>query len=320
MRGLAKAREAVRRARDIVLACHINPDGDAIGSMLGLGLGLRQQGKHIVMLSPDGIPRPYRSLPGAGLIRRRPGGRPKRFDLGIAVDCSYPHMLGPALKTVRAAPRVIAFDHHLEREAFGPGDVVDIDAGAVGEVVYRFLRVMKVTITKEIAENLLTSVIVETNSYRLPSVRPETFLISARLSRTGVDFSRLTERVYWAVRKEAAVLMGICLSRGRFLKNGQAAWTIIRLDDLKRIGGTPEDVDRVPDELRSVQGVKVAVFFRETDQGYLRVSLRSKGRINIGALARRFGGGGHYDVAGCFIANNRKSREEFLKRVLELVP
>jgi len=318
MRGLTRAEKVIRASQRIVISCHINPDGDAIGSMLALGLGLRLKGKQVVMVSADPVPKVYRSLPGADLIRRSIQ-RKERFDLAIAVDCSYRHMLGSVDKVFGRTPLIMALDHHLEREAFGPLDVVDPQAAAMAEIIYVLFKKFKVGIDRPIAENLLTSIIVETNSYRLPSVRPLTFRISAALAATGLNYTRLTEHVYWAVRKEAALLMGIALRRSCFLKNGQVVWTLIKRSDFEQTGGREEDIDPMPDELRAIQGVKIAVLFRETSRGRLRVSLRSKGHINVGRVARKYGGGGHFDVAGCFLSSTARARNRFLADVLTLI-
>jgi len=318
MRGLMKAVQTIRAADTVLLGCHMNPDGDAIGSMVALGLGLKQLDKKVSMICADPVPKMYATLPGIDRVVRYVPVK-KRFDLAVAVDCSYRHMLGEAQRAFEQAAAVMAFDHHLERDAFGPIDVIDKDAAAMAEVVYPILKKLRVKITRAIAENLLTSIIVETNSFRLSAVRGRTFRISAELTRTGIDYSRLSERVYWAVKKEAALLMGVCLQRSQFMKGGQLVWAYVRKRDFQKFGGRDEDVDAVPDELRAIQGVKVVVFFRETKDGCLRISLRSKKGINVAALARQYGGGGHYDVAGCLLANTPRDRKQFLNKVAQLI-
>ncbi|MFA5087575.1 MAG: DHH family phosphoesterase [Candidatus Omnitrophota bacterium] len=312
MEGMLKAKESLRKAGNILVACHINPDGDTVGSMLALGLGLEKMGKKIVFFSADGVPKAYRRLPGADRVITRLHQAKGRFDLAVAVDCGYKHMLGGAWAVFKKARNILEIDHHAVRESFGTISLLDTKAAAVGEMIYCLLKVLRVSIDKDIAENILTSVIVETNSFRLPTVRSLSFSMCGELMKTGMDFYRITHMVYWAKKKESVVLSGICLSRCKFLHQETIVWSIIRKKDLDRVGGQDEDVDAVADEMRSIEGIKVAVLFREKSQKVLRVSLRSKDSVNVAAIAEHFAGGGHFDVAGCLIPNNRQAMRELL--------
>lgn len=303
---------AINKAKHIAISGHINPDGDSIGSMLALGLGLQQLGKRVHMISHDGVPTRYRMLPGAGRIIKNLQGP---IDLAIAVDCGSKEMLGKTFLSFRSAADILEIDHHEFRRPFGTLAIVDREAAAVGEIIFEVLKKLRVNITKPIAQNLMTSIIVETNSFRLPNTRPFTLEVCSDLIRRGVNFYKLVNMVFWSKRPSAAILSGICLSRCRFMKGGRLVWSIIGSKDLKAVGGKSEDIDPVPDEMRSIDQVKIAILFRETDGGMLRVSLRSKGRINVAEVAEHYNGGGHFDVAGCNIKNDRDAIQEFLKRV-----
>jgi phosphoesterase RecJ-like protein len=263
------------------------------------------------MVSYDGVPKKYRKLPGASQVKRTVN---KKVDLAITVDCNAREMLGGAFKGLRKADTILEIDHHEIREPFGDIRLLDPQATAVGEQVYVILKHLGVKITKDIAQNILTSLIVETNSFKLPNVKPVTFELCAELVKTGVNFYKLVDMVYWAHTKEAAILSGIFMARSKFLMGGRLAWTIARREDFKKAKGKDEDVDPLPDEMRSISGVDIVVFFREKSAKILRVSLRSKKDINIALLAEMYGGGGHSDVAGCTIANDPKVIEQFLRR------
>lgn len=288
-------------AESIVVAGHINPDADSIGCLLGLGLGLEKLGKNVHMLTQERIPSRYLGLPGAHRLIREVRIKP---DLAIAVDCSNKEILGNAFKIFKRAKDILEIDHHEFRRSFGNLKFIDKDAAAVGELIYLILEGLGVDIDKDIAQNILTSIIVETNSFRLPNVRVETFDICAKLLKLGVNFYKLVDTVFWSQTKQSSILSGICLARCRFMDRGRLAWTIIKREDLRRIKGKKEDVDAVADQIRSIKGVDIVVFFREVDDKTLRVSLRSKDKINIASVAESFGGGGHFDVAGCQISNN----------------
>lgn len=312
MQGLVKAAAAIKKAKHIAISGHINPDGDSIGSMLALGLGLQQLGKRVHMISFDGVPVRYRKLPGAGRIIKN---LQEPVDLAIAVDCGSKEMLGTTFSSFKDAGDILEIDHHEFRRPFGTLSIVDRESAAVGEIIFELLKQLRVDITKPIAQNLMTSIIVETNSFRLPNTRPFTLEVCSALIRKGVNFYKLVNMVFWSKRRSAAILSGICLSRCKFMMGGRLVWSIIGSKDLKAARGKSEDIDPVPDEMRAIDRVKIAVLFREIDGNMLRVSLRSKGRVNVAEVAEHYKGGGHFDVAGCNIKNDPKTIQELLKRV-----
>jgi len=317
MLNFKQAKQIVTNAREIVVASHINPDGDSIGSLLSLGLGLEKLGKRLHFISADGVPKRYSRLPAAYRIK---DSLNKSVDLAIAVDCSNKEILGSAWEIFGRAKTIMEIDHHEFRRPFGKISFIDKKAAAVGELVYKLLGELNVSIDKEIAQNLLTSIIVETDSFRLPAVSAFTFEICYRLMKRGVDFYKLSDMVYWSKTKEAIILSGLALARCKFMQRGRIAWSIVHREDFDLVKGKDEDVDTVADELRSIQGVEIVVLFRQTNKEHIRVSLRSKGRINVAGIAEHYGGGGHFDVAGCSIPNSPASMRELLKiasRLLE---
>ena len=309
MDGLTKARDSIMAAEEIAISGHTNPDGDSIGSLLSLGLALEGLGKRVYMISYDRVPQRYRKLPGAARIIKR---LDRPVDLAISVDCSNKEILGRAYGVFARANKILEIDHHDFRRPFGDVVYVDDKAAAVGEMIYTLLKKLRITLTKEIAYNLMTSIIVETSSFRLPNVRPYTFEVCTDLIRSGVSFYDLVDMIFWSRTKESAMLSGLCLARSRFLKGGRIVWSIITKKDFARIKGRDEDVDAAPDEMRAIKKVDIAILFRENGKNTLRVSLRSKDNINVASIAERYGGGGHFDVAGCTIPNRRKAIKDFL--------
>ncbi|MCM8771033.1 MAG: DHH family phosphoesterase [Candidatus Omnitrophica bacterium] len=310
--NMDKIKKVIKEAKTIVIAGHINPDGDSIGSLLSLGLGLEKIGKKVYMVSPDGVPKRYLHLPGANKIKKEIN---INANLAIAVDCSNKEILGKAFKTFIKAKNILEIDHHEFRRPFGNIKLIDYKAAAVGELIFILLKELNIKISKNIAQNLLISIIVETNSFRLPNVRPETFWVCSELIKTGVDFHKLVETIFWSKSKTAVILTGICLARCRFLRNDKIVWSIIRKSDFSKVGGVDEDVDAVADEMRSITNVRAVVLFREKSDSELRVSLRSKGGMNIALVAEKYNGGGHFDVAGCSLPNNSRAIKRLLKDV-----
>lgn len=297
---MKKARDAIWKAKNVVISGHLHPDGDSLGSLFSLGLALKNINKNVKMISSDRIPYVYHSLPGASAIVKKTNLIP---DIAISVDCNSKEFLGSAFDIFKRAKHIIEIDHHKRRRPFGDISLLDSKAASAGEIVYIFLKYLNLKITKDIAQNILTSIIVETNSFRLPDIRPKTFNVCADLMKTGVDFHRLSETVYWSRTKNAALLSAECVSRTKFLKRGKLAWSLVRRKDFDKFKARDEDVETVPNDILAINNVEVVAFFREKSKKEIRVSLRSKGRFNISDVARKYGGGGHFDAAGCFIPN-----------------
>ena len=302
VRNLDIVRQLVLSAEKIIISGHSNPDGDSIGALLSLGMGLESLGKEVFMVCHDQIPKKYKNLPGISQIVKSSN---QNFDLAIAVDCGSKEMIGPTYQVFKKANRILEIDHHRSRIPFGDVSFVDPDASSAGELVYELLIDLDIPITTDIAQNILTSILVETNSFRLPGIRPRTFELCAELLRTGVNFHKLAESVYWVTSKETAILSGICLSRCKFAFDGQIAWSIINRKDFKKIGAIDADADPITETIRSIQGVKIAILIRENSHNQMRISIRSKDGINVSAIAEKFGGGGHLSAAGCTIAKNK---------------
>lgn len=314
--NILRAKESILEAKEVLIACHLNPDGDSMGSLLGLGLGVARLGKKVYMVSPDGVPKIYKTLPGADSVVNKID---KEIELAVAVDCGNKERLGKAYDVFEKAGKKIAIDHHEFGTPFGDINIVDPHASSSGELVYRLLRALPLHITQDIAQDLLTAIIVETNSFRLPNVSPSTFEVCAHLAKTGVDFHKLSELVYWSKRRQAAVLSSLCVSRVKFLNGGKIAWSIAKKSDFKKTHAVTEDVDSVAADMLSIEGVQAAVFFREEKNRKLRASVRSKGNVNIAQVAKNHGGGGHFDAAGCYITNAERSIDKFLKEIEKVV-
>lgn len=306
----------MRSAKKILIASHVHPDGDTIGSLLALGLGLLSIGKRVVMVSPDGLPPRFEFLPGSELVLDNFVGK---ADMAIAVDCGSEKQIGRLRHVFRKTPKTIQIDHHDFGEAFGQELVVDTEAAAVGEIIYDVLLFLKAKITPAIATCLLTSIIVDTGSFRFSNVRSRTFSICADLLDKGVDLKYLIEEAYWKKTVVTVRLEAAAISKMKFELNGKLVWTVVKQKDFKKAGGLLADVDGVADDLRSIEGVKVACVIRETDHGTYRVSLRSEPGYNVAKVAKRFGGGGHHYAAGCLIKGAKIHRDHLLKSLYEIL-
>ena len=309
----------IKKAKRIALCIHMFPDGDAIGSMVALALCLKKLKKQVWLFSPSPLPRRYSFLSEFDRIKlRAPEG--VDFDLAIAVDCASKSQLGDFYpKVFKKSAVTIEIDHHTFRKRFARVSLLEKEASAVGEMIYHLAGLLNVEIDKDMAIAILVSIIVETGSFRLPSVRPETFRICADMIARGIDYYKIVEKSYWSRTKAEALLLGLCFSRIKFYKKGKLAYSYVTFNDMRRLGALQEDIDPIADQIRMLKSVKVVLLLREISAHRWRVSLRSKGTINVGLVAEEFGGGGHPDIAGCFIEKTVKEKNRLLKRLEQLL-
>ena len=314
--NLKASAQLIRKSKNIILACHRNPDGDAIGSMLGLGFALTKMKKNITMLCADDIPARYISLPGAGWVKQH---YHKYADLAISIDCGSMTQLSRIEQVFNRSKKIIEIDHHTYRTRFGDIQLVDENACSVAEIIFLLLKELGLKIDKKITECLLTSLVVESLSFSRQDVQKSTFDICSQLMQNGVDFRKISERYYWRRRFSSVRLSGICLTRVKMDAHDQLVWSIIYQKDFDAFNGKQEDVDAVADEMMAIEGVKIALLFREIEDHFLRVSLRSRDNIDIGYLASIYGGGGHHNIAGCRIRNDKKTIEKFIAQACHLI-
>ena len=303
--NILKAVSVIRGAKKILIVSHVNPDGDTIGCLLALGLALLQMGKKVILLSQDGVPTRFQFLPGSELILSETS---ETADVSIAVDCGSARQLGTSQKAFFRSKTTVQVDHHDFGETFGKIQVLENEASAVGEIVYDMIRALKVDVTPAIATCLLTSIIIDTGSFRFSNIRAKTFKICGNLIDCGVDLQHLIEESYWTKSASTLKLSSHALLNAQYSANGSVTWTVVYQKDFKRFGAKLSDADAVADDLRSVEGVKVAAVFRQTEKGNFRISLRSKHGINVALVAKEFGGGGHHNSAGCGIKPSEKNK------------
>jgi phosphoesterase RecJ-like protein len=313
---VGQAAKTLKAAKKVMVVAHVHPDGDTLGCLLALGLALIHLGKRVFFLCADAVPTRLQFLPGSELVTSQCR---EKADVAVAVDCGSPRQLGALAEPFFKTKNNIQIDHHDFGEAFGKIQVLEPEASAVGEIVYELIRALDVEITPAIATCLLTSIIVDTGAFRFSNVRARTFEICAHLAQKGVDVQHLIEESYWVKNRPMAFLSSHAVLNAHFSKEGSVAWATVSQADIRRYGAGLSDADSVADDLRYIEGVKVAALFRETDKGHYRVSLRSKKGINVALVAKRFDGGGHHSSAGCCIGRAPAEKKRLLAALEELV-
>ncbi|MEW6715272.1 MAG: bifunctional oligoribonuclease/PAP phosphatase NrnA [Nitrospirota bacterium] len=318
MKISSKLPSIIRQNKSFLIVCHINPEGDAIGSILALALGLKRLGKKdICILSRDGVPETLKFLPSSKLIKQTP---PKKvFDVLCIVDCNTLERTG--FKELKAKQTVI-IDHHIlpddadKSELYGKlsASIIDPEAAAAGILIYKLLTALKIPIDKNIAVNLYTAILVDTGGFHYSNVSPESLSIASHLVEAGARPWDITKELYESVPYRRLELLGLSLST--IGNDGVAAWMSTTADMFKKTGTTAEDTEDFVEYPRKIKGIKAAVFFREDKSGFIKISLRSKGRVNVERVAKSFGGGGHVAAAGCRI---KGTLQEVQKNVFKAI-
>ncbi len=298
------------RCKSFLLSVHRSPDGDALGSQLALMLALKKLNKAVTAHNLDPVPEIYRFLPHAGTIKT---GRPVtgRYDAYVVLD-SEPPRTGLFEKTY-PADTLINIDHHVTNPSEWRHTWLDPAASATGEMVYRLIQRLGVPIDRDIALCLFTSIFTDTGSFRYTNTTPESMRISAALLDAGADPWLVTENVYESYAYQRVKLLGIVLSGMERSADGKIAWIVVTEELYQQTGATSEDTDNFVNFARSVKGVEVAVLFRQTAAAEYKISLRSKGRVDLSVLAQSLGGGGHKNAAGSTLNG---TLEDVKKRVL----
>ncbi len=294
---MAEAAEAIRAASDIVLASHINPDGDTLGSMIALGLGLQSLGKQVTLLSADGVPATLGFLPGAKLVQNRTTRRD--FDLAIGLDAGDLSRVGVSVEALQSAPTLIDIDHHVTAGQFGQIRLLDSTAAATAEIIYDVLLALGVALDLPIAVNLLTALLTDTGSFRFRNVTPRTMALGGEMIRLGASPDPIAECVFENKPFAGQKLLGRALESLQKSPDGRIVWAHVTQGDFAEFGATDEMTEGVVGAVRAVQGNDVALFLREMSSGKLRVSLRSRDPIDVSKIAAEFGGGGHRLASGC---------------------
>lgn len=299
-----------REKERFLIACHENPEGDAIGSELALALALRKMGKSATVLNSDPVPGNLRFLPGSDTVVFRADGA--SFDAAVVVDCGSPERTGRVGEDLLKCPILINIDHHSTNDFRGDYCLVDPGAAATGVLVHRILAAMEAEIDREVATNIYVAVLTDTGSFRYSNADPEAFFVAGEMVRLGVNPRDVAERVYEDQSADRVGLLGRVLGSLELTAEGRIASIVTRKKDLRDFSATKDHLEGFINYPRSIVGVEVAVSFREEDDGEYRVSLRSRGRVDVSAVASSLGGGGHPNAAGCTV---RGSLDEAKRRV-----
>src|SRR5215472_5680854 len=285
----------IGRRQKFILTSHARPDGDAVGSTLACCQILRSMGKQAHVILSDGVPGIYRPLPYADTVLHEVAHAPQA-EAAIILECD-----GVARTRLSGLERhyLINIDHHATARPFADVNWIDPNACATAEMIFLLAREARVKISAEVATCLYTAVLTDTGSFCFTGTTERTFALAQELVRSGADPVRIAQSVYFSTQLAKMRLLGAALST--LHREGSLAWMYVSHTAMEQCNATEEDCEGLVNYALAIEGIEVALFFRELPDHRYRISLRSKGSVNVAAVAAAFGGGGHECASGCSI-------------------
>jgi phosphoesterase RecJ-like protein len=297
---LDQAAEALDRAEKVALVCHVNPDADAMGSMLGLAIFLAARGKDVAASFPNGLadaPRWVEALPGREHLVS-PGKMPKAPQVTVSLDAADRHRLGGLAHLLDKAPVSVCIDHHRTNPGFGTINLVDPEAAATAEVVFRLIQRMGGDITADVAACLYAGLVTDTGRFQYEATTPEVLRLAAQLREQPFDHARLAQALYEDSSLGYLRLLGRLLERIQHVPEADLVWAYVTRKDLDESGVPIQETDDLIDLVRAAREADVAAVIKEQREGGFKVSVRSRGKTDVSAVAAAHGGGGHRLAAG----------------------
>lgn len=297
--------------KNFLLASHVNPEGDSVGSLLALESLLRRLGKKTQIVCESPFPVRFQFLKQDKWAQVGDVDVVRKFDAIITTDCPLLNRIGSVTKLLHPDTVIFNIDHHHTNTRFGHYNYIDSEAAACGEVVYDLFKYLRVPISQYEAEALYVSISTDTGSFEYSNTTEKTHLIAAELAKK-IDIEKINESLYSIYSIHTLKLYRLLIGKIKFSKNHEIAWARVTQNDIKRTGSNYSDTEGFIDFLKNLKDTRIAFFLTEEKNGDVRVSLRSKGKDDISRVAAYFGGGGHMKAAGCMIHGNLEQAEKLI--------
>jgi len=320
--------DQLKKSRSILAVSHTNPDGDAIGALLAAGLAFKAIGKNVHIVNESAIPAVYRFLPSIKSISHRMDAT-ETFDTVVVLDCGSLERVGTLISRIRQAPMIINIDHHMTNTQFGHLHLIDPEACATSELVYRIIKRLKIPFTCPMATAIYTGILTDTGSFRFSNTNQAAFAICAEMIAAGADPYDVAQHVYGHYSLGRIKLLNLALDSLEISPNGKMSIMTLTQRMLKMTGTQAEDIDGIINYARRIEDVQVAVLIHETANASrtpgrgrrdFHVSLRSDGNVNVADIAARFGGGGHANAAGFSVVSTLAEIKAKMYEISEITP
>lgn len=309
---------AINEGQSFLITAHVRLDGDALGSELALSLMLRELGKNVVVYNQDHTPERYRFLPAAQNIVHNINNV-EQYDVGIVLDCSDLARVGDEEDKIGKIKRLINIDHHISNNGFCSLKMLDAHASSTGELVFRLMREMGFKMSKDICTNLYSAIITDTGSFRYSSTTNETFFAVGNLVENGADPQWIAENVYENDSPARLKLLAKALATLSLDLESKVGSLVVTQKDLLETGAAWEHTEGFVDIPRTVGGIEVSVLYTQRGENNFKLSLRSKAKVNVEKVAKKFGGGGHIHASACWMKGDIESiKSQIIEAVREL--
>jgi phosphoesterase RecJ-like protein len=299
----------IREADQVLIVSHVHPDGDAVSSTLATGYLLKKWGKQVTMVNESPVPKKFSILQGANEIVL-PDQVSKRFRCVIALDCADQERMGNTRQLMADDAFVVNIDHHATNDRFGDINIVVPDAAATVEILFDWIEQAEIRLDARLASYIYTGLLTDTGGFRYSNTTPKVLRIAAELVETGIEAHKIADAVLETVTMEQLLLLRKALSTLRRSDDGLVAWMSLSRQETEAFLHSHEDLDGIVNYARNILGVDVGILFRETEEQTVKVSLRSREFVDVGKVAKSFGGGGHARAAGCTFHGSLKEAEE----------
>lgn len=306
----------INESSKIALSFHSSPDGDSIGSSLALMQGLRGIGKKVYIVSKENIPANYRFLPYADEISSETKNIKPDTDLVVILDCGNVERINIEDGLSNRKFTLINVDHHVSNDYYGDLNYVDTKASSMGEIVFELLQLSGITITKDIAKCIYTSILTDTGSFRHSNTTSKTHVIVSKLLETEIDFSEIHRLIFDNKEYSRIKLMGKAIESMYLTCDNKVSIIKITNDMFKELGIEDTDTSEIASLGLKINSVEVAVVLKEAKDG-TKISFRSKSFVDVRKVAEIYGGGGHIKAAGAFLKTSIYEVEDIIKTVLE---
>ncbi len=299
---LLAAVELVEKNKSFVIGVHTRPDPDTVGSALALARALRARGKEVTLISQDPIPENCDYLPDAERFVQKADER--SFDVAVFCDAGEPSRMGASASVLTLGKNRLVVDHHVSTSASNTENtvfLVDHSAAATAEIVFELIHELKVNFEIEMAEQLMAGLVGDTGGFRFANVTSRTLEIASRLVEYGASPAIAARQIYENRSVASMRIVGSVLSSAVIEEDIAIIWGQITRADFERLGATDSDTEGIVNQLSFTKGIEVAILFRETRVDLIQISFRSRGKTDVNAIARAFGGGGHVAASGATV-------------------
>jgi len=293
-KALEEIKKVIERENEFIITSHVRPDGDSIATQIALYFTLKQLNKEVKIINKDEVPYLYKFLPGSDLIIRA-DKMPKEPKIVFYIECSDKDR--PELE-VEGNHFIINIDHHITNTMYGDINWIDPKAPAVGAMIYDFIKALNIKPTKEIAENIFAAIAADTGGFRY-NLYERTFYLCQEMIQTGINAESIMRFLFCNYPVSRMKLLAEVLSSLGFDADGKIVWIILTNDMLNKAGASIVDSEGFIDYVLFIKGVEMALFFKDSEDNKVRVSIRSNGKIDVSPIARKFGGGGHRFASAC---------------------